>query len=58
MSQKKSLLWLTFRMPLAIGIMTAIGLFSALLGDGRWDAMAWTGLAIPAVICVQALLRR
>ena len=34
----------TFALPLLIGLLSASGLLSALLGDGGWDAMAWIGL--------------
>ena len=34
----------TFALPLLIGLLSAAGLFSALLGDGAWDAVAWLGL--------------
>ena len=30
----------------------------ALLGDGAWDALAWLGLGLPAVIGTWPLLRR
>lgn len=36
--------------PLLIGIASAIGLFSALLGDGMWDALSWATLAIPVAV--------
>lgn len=40
----------TFALPLLLGLLSAIGLISALLGDGVWDAVAWLGLGLPAVI--------
>ena len=45
-----------FRIPLAIGLLTAAGLFAALLGDGGWDVLAWFGLGIPAALSLQGLL--
>ncbi|WP_177410176.1 hypothetical protein [Pseudomonas sp. LFM046] len=48
----------TFALPLAIGGVSALGLFSALLGDGWWDALAWIGLGIPAVLGTWSLLGR
>lgn len=36
-----------FGMPLLIGLLGAAGLFSALLGDGWWDVLAWVGLGLP-----------
>ena len=48
----------TFTLPLLIGLLSAVGLFSALLGDGAWDAVAWLGLGIPAVLGLWPLLPR
>lgn len=47
----------TFALPLLIGLLSALGLFCALLGDGWWDASAWFGLGIPAVLGTWPLLR-
>ncbi len=46
----------TFALPLLIGLLSAVGLLSALLGDGAWDAMAWLGLGLPAVLGAWPLL--
>ncbi len=48
----------TFALPILIGLLCALGLFAALLGDGGWDALSWIGLGIPAVLGVWPLLRR
>ncbi|WP_162838889.1 hypothetical protein [Pseudomonas sp. TTU2014-080ASC] len=48
----------TFALPMLIGLLSAIGLISALLGDGGWDAVAWLGLGIPALLGSWPLLRR
>lgn len=48
----------TFALPLLLGLFSAIGLISALLGDGGWDAVAWLGLGLPAVIACWPLLPR
>jgi hypothetical protein len=39
-----------FFWPLLIGIASAIGLTSALVGDGDWDALSWGLLAIPVAV--------
>jgi hypothetical protein len=39
-----------FRWPLLLGVLTAIGLASALFGDGSWDALSWIVLAIPLAV--------
>ena len=38
--------------PILLGVLTAIGLLSALLGDGLWDAVSWIALGIPTLVCV------
>lgn len=48
----------TFAIPTALGLLSAVGLFAALLGDGPWDALAWLGLGLPAVLGCWPLLRR
>lgn len=46
-------------MPIALALVSAAGLISALLGDRIWDVLSWMALAEPVVvICVnQAELR-
>ena len=39
-----------FRWPLWLGLLIAIGLASALVGDDGWDALSWTALAIPLAV--------
>lgn len=36
-----------FRMPLLLALASALGLSSALFGDGIWDALSWAALAVP-----------
>lgn len=46
-----------FSMPIALAIATAIGLLSALLGDGIWDGLSWLLLVCPllgVVYCFKA----
>jgi hypothetical protein len=50
-----------FAIPLLIGIMSIVGLVSALVGDGVWDGLSWLMLVTPIVIyivCVHILRRR
>lgn len=47
-----------FGIPVVIGVLCAAGLFSALLGDGVWDAVSWLGLGIPSVLAVWGLIPR
>jgi hypothetical protein len=37
-------------MPILLGVLTAVGLVSGLLGDGWWDVVAVIGLAAPVVV--------
>jgi hypothetical protein len=39
-----------FRIPLLLGLLSAIGLVSALLGDDLWDALSWLGLGLPVAV--------
>lgn len=48
----------TFALPALIALLSAIGLLSALLGDGWWDALAWLGLSLPALLGTWPLLRK
>lgn len=47
----------TFLLPGLIALLGALGLISALLGDGVWDWLAWLGLGIPALLSCWPLLR-
>jgi hypothetical protein len=44
--------------PVLLGVLTLIGLISALLGDGWWDAVSALTLGIPVVVAVWFSLRR
>jgi hypothetical protein len=39
-----------FRWPIWLGLLTAIGLASALFGDDGWDALSWATLAVPLAV--------
>ncbi len=58
MSHRSRATWRIFLWPGAIAALGAAGLFAALLGDGLWDALAWLGLGIPAVLGLRGLYRR
>ncbi len=58
MKPRQSSFWKVFGIPLGIGLLSATGLFAALLGDGLWDSLSWIGLGVPAVIGLRGLLRR
>lgn len=47
-----------FAMPLAIAILSSVGLVSALMGDGWRDMISWLGLAMPILIVGWAMKAR
>lgn len=42
----------TWLAPLVLGVASAVGLVSALVGDGAWDALSWVGLGLPIAACL------
>ena len=42
--------WQVFAIPLALGVISTIGLLSALLGDDVWDALSWLTLGVPCLV--------
>ncbi|WHS60968.1 hypothetical protein [Pseudomonas sp. G2-4] len=58
MRPRQSSFWKVFGIPVVIGVLSAAGLFSALLGDGAWDAVAWVGLGVPTALGTWGLLKR
>lgn len=51
-------LWQIFRWPLAIAVLTLIGLVSGLVSDGWGDVTAALGLLVPSVVACWLSLRR
>jgi uncharacterized membrane protein YjjP (DUF1212 family) len=49
--------WRIFRWPLAIGIASVVGLVSALVGDGWYDAASWLLLGSAALLIGWLLMR-
>lgn len=47
-----------YKMPLALGISTLVGLLFALVGDGIYDIASWIALAIPIGLLAFHLSRR
>lgn len=56
-AKQPSVFWRTFRAPLAIAAITLVGLLSALIGDGPWDALSWAALALPLAVIAWCWLR-
>lgn len=51
-------LWAIFRAPLAVAILSLVGLVGALLEDGLWDWLGSLFLAVAVVVTVWALIAR
>jgi hypothetical protein len=47
-----------WRMPVALGALTIVGLVGALFGDGVWDLLAAAALAVPVFVGGWYALRR
>ncbi|WP_426205676.1 hypothetical protein [Pseudomonas sp. TWP3-1] len=58
MKPRQSSFWKVFSTPLVIALLSAAGLFAALLGDGLWDGLSWVGLGVPTAIALRGLLQR
>jgi hypothetical protein len=50
--------WSLWGWPLAIAILSGLGLVGGLVGDGAWDWLAWLGLGGPCVVAAGFGLRR
>jgi hypothetical protein len=46
-----------FAAPAVVGVLSAIGLTAALLGDGLWDGVSWIVLAIPVALYIGFIRR-
>lgn len=44
-----------FALPLMIAVLSALGLLTALAGDGWHDAVSWLGLAAPLFAILWAM---
>ncbi|PTR25105.1 hypothetical protein [Pseudomonas sp. GV085] len=58
MKPRQSNFWKVFVIPTVIAVLSAAGLFAALLGDGVWDSLSWVGLGVPAALALRGLLQR
>ena len=47
-----------FAAPLAIAVLSTVGLISALVGDDIWDVLSWLTLAIPVAVILWYWPRR
>jgi hypothetical protein len=47
-----------FAAPLVIAVLSTVGLISALVGDGWWDAVSWAALGLPVLLYLVFVWRR
>ena len=47
-----------FAAPLVIAVVSTVGLISALVGDGWWDAVSWVALGLPVLLYLLFIWRR
>jgi hypothetical protein len=38
--------------PIALGVLTSVGLVAALVADGFWDVVSWIGLGVPVAVAL------
>lgn len=50
--------WAIFAAPLIMGVISLMGLVSALAGDGPADWLSWVTLAVPVLAVIWAMRRR
>jgi len=43
-------LWMIFRWPLLLTLLSVLGLLSALIGDEFYDLLSWLSLGVPLVL--------
>lgn len=39
-----------FAVPALVALASVVGLVSALVGDGSWDALSWLALGLPVAL--------
>ncbi|MGY2313693.1 hypothetical protein ACW9I6_03330 [Pseudomonas sp. SDO5522_S412] len=50
-------LWMIFRWPLLLFVLSLFGLLSALIGDGVYDLLSWLSLGVPLGLVGMVWLR-
>ncbi|HVL01326.1 MAG TPA: hypothetical protein VM553_16025 [Dongiaceae bacterium] len=58
MKVERRTLWQIFRVPLVLGLLSLLGLISALVGDGGYDVLSWVTLGTPLAVGGWYWLRR
>ncbi|MBN8753957.1 MULTISPECIES: hypothetical protein [Variovorax] len=53
MKHQQHSFWRMWGWPIVLGLLTTLGLISALFSDGGFgDIVAWIALSVPVVVCV------
>lgn len=47
-----------FAIPVALGLLQAVGLTSALVGDGPFDLVSWATLGVTVLVAARFTFRR
>ena len=47
-----------FLIPAILALIVAVGLVSALLGDGIWDGLSWVCLLVPVAAVIYCVCRQ
>jgi hypothetical protein len=50
-------LWMIFRWPLLLAVLSLFGLISALVGDEVYDLLSWLSLGVPLLLLGLVWLR-
>lgn len=58
MNASAASLWRIFRWPLALAVLTLVGLLAALLGEGFWNVVSWLSLGVLPLAMVLVPRRR
>jgi hypothetical protein len=51
-SRRPGFPWRVWGAPIALAVLSAIGLVAGLVGDGMLDAISWFGLGLPVAVCL------
>jgi hypothetical protein len=54
---ESKMFWRVFGMPVTLGVITIVGLVSALLADGAGDVLSWLSLGLPVAVTLWYSLR-
>lgn len=58
MKRPSQSLWQVFALPIAIAVLSTVGLIAALMGDGWHDVLSWIALAVPVLAVGWAMKAR